>query len=392
MSHQNLTPRLPYEIIGQIFEEPGFWFRDVVKLCLVSRQLLEPAQKRLYRVAKILLVEERAQSANSPYCRTQYIPTTWKLFRTLSENPRLAKLVKELNLHLIIELFFDDRHKIGLETSRVFAVSTFLRLAENVEQVSFTWGWNRNLEELKVIKHYKKIKKLEFKDGTDEEIDFVAQNIPHLKQLKIWELHDVQFDPDEFSSPEKLEVLDIGQGSVEIMIAIVSANVSTLRYLKVPIEATLDLDFSQMSNLVSLHLTANRSEEMDEEEYKSKGRKFWKSLCKSTSLRTLTFSPGKCLEALEEALFGSSRYVYSLHDKPGPQQPISTLSTLRFDSNIDLERANLLLSGPLGSTLHQVVVPEKLGYSRASLEESNKIDFVAGVCQKRGIELSRENW
>ncbi|GAA5986536.1 hypothetical protein JCM5350_001363 [Sporobolomyces pararoseus] len=392
MSHPNLAHRLPYEVICQIIEAPVLGTSDLTNSCLVSRKLLEPAQKRLYETATVLIIEEVPRPAHSPHRLYRYHPRTWKLIRTLSEKPRLAKFVKRLMLELGNKLSLEETQDTGLEVRPAFALSTFLQIAENVVEVSFPFTWNRNLEEeLEVIKDYKKVETLSMGVATHENVEYIAHNIPHLKHLTLAELDETGFDPDNFSSPNKLELLATSTDS-PAMIAILSANLSTLRHLSIPIEALLDFDFSQIPHLESLRLGSNRTRmeelEPDEEfEFGEKCNEFWTSLCRSSSLETLAFEAGRCLERVETALFEPSCYNMFHSDKPAPQQSIPTLTTLRFYRDIELDRANFFLSVPLGSTLRRIVIPGRLGSPKATLEESNKLDFVAGICKKRGIEL-----
>jgi len=313
-----------------------------------------------------------------------YTTSSWKLLRTLLDHPRLAKHVKELEFEFANDLERGPG-KAGNETSIPHALSTFLRLGSNVRNVIFHDCWRVSHAIITIIQEHKSVTGLSVIDMNEEEEEYCAEFLPHLNRLSIGELVTNRTGGSGrnvlgWSSLEWLELYDGVKTVTEF--PSFSASSSTLRTLLVPLDLAFQLDYAQFGVLHTLHLVNDTSESSDNAGHNcySSAKNFWKSLCKSPSLRTLVFdtSTEGYTHGYEEALFIS----------PGvPESLIPSLRIMRFKDNVGIQRALSLLSSPLASTLQSFIVPSYLVHPDADPTSVNTVRAIGLWCESRGIEL-----
>jgi hypothetical protein len=321
-----------------------------------------------------------------------YTVATWKLLTTLLQHERLAKYVKELEFDIS---FRNQRgeERSGLEATKPRALSTFLRLGSNIFGVCFHEAWGVNCTTFNILKNYKNVIGLRVDRIDEEEEEFCAQHLSHLKRFSVYELTLGRNSRNQTSdaSWKSLVYLDLWEGVKTITeLQSFSANFSTIRTLGISLQLALDLDYSQFPLLQELTLKndASLEDRADQSDGRMKVREFWRSLCTSPSLRTLGLGYAKFTPRYEEALFRSS--------SGGPPGPIPTLRSIRFHGGVRIDRAYSLLSGPLAATLRHVYVPSGLAKPGADLASSNKLGAVAFWCEAAHIELvlvdKARNW
>jgi hypothetical protein len=385
-NRQYSPPRLPDELIAEIFQDQTLSYRDLLHCSLVSSKFVETVNKCLYEQIQVDLNFDPIGIAHEDENRNTYDYTTssWKLLKTLLDHPRLAKYVKELEF----DFAYDDERgpgKTGNETSMPQALSTFLRLGSNVRNVIFHDCWRVSHAITTIIQEHKSVTGLSVIDLNEEEEEYCAEFLPHLKRLSIGELVTNRTGGSGrnvfgWSSLEWLELYDGVKTVTEF--PSFSASSSTLRTLLVPLDLAHQLDYAQFSVLHTLHLVNDTSEDSDNagQNCYSSAKNFWKSLCKSPSLHTLIFDTytGGFAHGYEEALFVS----------PGvPESPIPSLRIIRFKDDFRIQRALSLLSSPLASTLQSVIVPSSLVQPDTDRISLNTVRAIGLWCDTNRIEL-----
>lgn len=130
-------PRLPDELLHQIFSEKSLRCKDLASLALVSRRFLEPVRLCLYESIPIELME--VYNGRHELQQTFYGLPSWQLLRTAVDYPGLAALIKGLYFERARwRLAHEDSEKpdVGIVTTARMALTEFLRLAPNVNTVS----------------------------------------------------------------------------------------------------------------------------------------------------------------------------------------------------------------------------------------------------------------
>jgi len=378
--------RLPDELIAEVFQNKTLSSEDLVNCSLVSRQHVDSVNRSLYEHLPIELNADPigGYHVDDDLDRYDYSTRSWKLLRTLLDHPRLAKYVKELEFDLVVD---DERGpgKTGNETKKPLALSTFLRLGSNVKNVILNESWSLRRTTVDIIKEHKNVTGLSVFDMHEEEEEYCAQNLQHLKCLSITELDlgRTSTDGNHAFEWKSLERLDLFEGVKTIIgFSSFSASSSTLRSLLVPLTLALKLDYSKFSVLHKLHLVDDDSDDNYDggQDCYSSAENFWTSLCGSHSLHTLVFStaPKGFSDGYEQALFTTFS---------GPRNAIPSLRIIRIERGVQLDRANSLLSGPLAETLQTFVVPSYLQGPFATAAEVNKLRAFAVWCETRGVEL-----
>ncbi|GAA5986545.1 hypothetical protein JCM5350_001367 [Sporobolomyces pararoseus] len=391
MTPLTTLPRLPDELIIEVFRSECLEESDLFNCSLVSRKFVEAASELLYRHISITIFEGQPESESeseseeeeddddNDVFRCEYSHRTWKLLRTLMDHSKLKQLVQSIKF-----TYYGPNKELGetaLETSPSLAISSFLRLCRNVKKVEFDDGWVHSIVQLKLIKQLVRVENLVMEEMTVEEAEFINRQLTQLQNL-----HASTFpytspaspNPNQIVRyPSNLRSLSLLGGPFQLHKAFVSTNYSTLQQLWIPIDVARRLDYEQLSQLHTLRL--ENSYGPRERPLHYIGTKFWTSLSKSRSLRCLILFGGKYSDGYEEVLFGPNQ-VHSTTSIP-------TLKTIRFGEGVYLDRVNLLLSGPIGATLHQVVVWEYFVEKDRDVFTKNTFNFLSGICQERGIEV-----
>jgi len=384
MSNDKISyQRLPDELIAEVFRNETLSCRDLFHCSLVSSKFVETVNRCLYEQ---ILVEMDDRSVNEwegdeDLILSNYTVTSWKLLRTLVEQKHLAGYVRE------VQFDYTSRKKpgeaqSGLPATQPQVLHTFLLLGSNIRSVIFKHNWGLTFGLIRILKYHKGVIGLAVVFMSPEEEEYCAKHLPHLKRLQV---EDLLYPPEgrnvEFKSLEKLNLF-MGVKAVTDFPSF-STSCSTFRSLDISLQLALQLDYSQFPALHSLTLGDGYgfNDQMTTSDSRSKARKFWKTLCRSPSLRILGFKDDEFKPNFEKALFQESS------DIRGLIKPIPTLRSIRFEEEVPVERAYTLLTGPLSTTLRSVVVPSALARPDADLASTNKLGAVAFWCQARGIEL-----
>jgi hypothetical protein len=380
----NNLSRLPDELIIDIFRNRILSRGDLYNCCLVSRRFTKEVNECLYEEVAIILSAEVGGTETgqgmlrSTGSRTRYSVKSWRLIRTLVDKPELARHVR--TVYFVTWDRDDDEGEESrtVDTTETLAWSTTLDLAMNLKSIDLGRWFPSNLD-WNPIKLHQTLNRLELTLVSPEVLQFIAQHLPRIKHLT------GMLDADGSTPllPKGLESLNLYAFHNVLETSLVLANCSTLRSLEIPLEVGLDLDFSLFPNLDALHLgSATNSSSVSKTEARSSGRKLWDSLPKAPSLRTLSFDDCKYGGAYEEALFPSVKYPPG-----GPSKAIPALRTIRFRGNIILDRANILLTRPIATTLQRVLIPSTMLRESAGPLLTNRAEFVMAICKKKGIEV-----
>ncbi|GAA5986531.1 hypothetical protein JCM5350_001361 [Sporobolomyces pararoseus] len=392
MSLPRTAARLPDELVIEIFSSSVLSRKDLYRCSLVARRFVTSVNAFLYEIVRLDVwrtYTEVDSALGETEERIEYSKNGFKLIRTLVENPKLADLVERVYLDEDVLEATDHR---SLDTTQHQVLSNLLRLAPNVKSISFSDSWIYDRGILGIINRHKNATELEmeYTEDTEEDLQFIAQKMPQIKFLGVKDLTPDHNPPNlSIDFPSTLETISLRVGNRALQLALVKTNFSILQSLTAPLHVALELDFSLIPVLKQLYIqpshdsatgqTTNRDWRI-----KDKASKFWSSICASPALQVLCLRGGPHYkEGYEAALFDQS-YIMS---SGGPKKSIQTLRTIRFEDEIDFNRVNCLLTSPLGSTIHRVVIPSRFVSPGAEPWDVNKYEFVSSLCQKLGIEV-----
>jgi len=387
-NNRNALPRLPHEVIAEIFRSKTLSCRDLFHCSLVSRQFVEKVNQSLYEHVRIEINTADSRHYEGPPELDPHVYTvgTLKLLMTLIAHERLAKYVKEMA--------FDrpwDEEKRGsersvLRTNRPEALNTLLNLAPNVENVLLSEMWSANRPNLEAIREHKNVTGLSVIYLAEAEEQFCARLLPQIKCLRIvsMDISRKGRNATNTFSWNSLERLDVF-GGVEIATSFpsLSASFSTIRALHLNLVFALDVDYSRLMVLreLSLESDASSSRSTSFETTYGEVQDFWTSLATSNSLQTLTFHHDETVPP-EEPLFRKYR-----QGQAGPTDVIPTLRTIRFENDLQLDTVNGLLSSSLALFLDRIVVPLSFTQPNVDRLSLNKLRAVAFWCKAGRIEL-----
>ncbi|GAA5902174.1 uncharacterized protein JCM6883_001319 [Sporobolomyces salmoneus] len=395
-SPSSLT-RLSDELIIDIFRNRVLSRDDLYRCSLISRRFLSPVNEILYSHIEVTINRLWDESDDSLDAEEnavwEWSNRAWKLLRTLMDHPELASSIQSIHFEKEYEHAGLGEGQLGsgikgssnstLFTTPLLAFKTMVRIARRkLTRISFDEGWIRISKELEIIAELDTIAAIstDLNDLTLEEYDHLVEFFPRLKHLRCGYL---TLDDVKRSHLTRLEVFEIAyfDGRPESRLEFLLANASTLRKLRVNLDAALELDYSLFPRLVELDLrypTYPRGPVEDFDELKTKCQKFWEFLSKSPSLETLCLSSNY-----------STDYNRCLFRSPPIRSPtlksIPTLKTFRFHDDINLDVTNTLLSNRLGENIRTVVLPDIFGGSSLTLEIRNKIHFVATAGREREV-------
>lgn len=371
-----MTPaRLPDELIMEVFKS-GLDIWDLFNCSLVSRKFVEGVNLLLYNRISITVYQGQSQRAeeDDDLARCEYSAETWELLRSLMDHSKLRQLVESIEFVSYSLFLRNEPDEPVLETTPRIALSTLLRLCRNVKKVEFVDVWRISTVELKVIKQLIVIEDLSMRGVRVEDAEFISKQLPQLKRF-----HASTF-PDPFPSslhlpqtvtyPSNLRSLSLLSGPFQFHRALVSANYSTLQQLSISVDVARRLDYEQLTQLRTLEL--EDTDGPTQQPSYTVGVEFWTSLSKSPSLRCLVLSGDRYSDGYEAILFGPNKVCF--------YTSIPTLKTIRFGDGVYLDRVNLLLSGPIGATLHQVVVSEYFVDKDRDVFTKNTFSFLSGIC------------
>ncbi|GAA5966712.1 hypothetical protein JCM3765_007608 [Sporobolomyces pararoseus] len=378
------TPRLPDELITEVFRNQTLSLQDLSACCLLSKRFLSTGQRLLYEEISVRMGRIHDGEGADGRDRIGYSRTTWKLLKTLVDNKHLAQFIRKIT-------FCQDQAEEEiieglLETTPDSAIANFLRFAPLVREIAFDAFWSRTRQSLDLISQFKSVEGLKFSKTSEEEVSYIAQVLP---DLKFFNSDHIEFNPRGPRGvttvlPARLEVLEIYEGDPDFKAALVSTNSSTLRKLQVGLEVALRLDYAKLSALSELTIDNTPRVLLDEPDIASRNSsEFFDSLSKSPSLRTLSFSPSAFYFQYEYCIFPGT---YA-RPEDGLKKPIATLRTIRFEQDVSLDRCNSVLSGPFAENLHRLVVPSELVSLGADPLSKNKLTAIVGMCESRGIEV-----
>lgn len=408
---QPTVHRLPDELIIDIFRNEALSRPDLYRCALVSRRFLGPVNEILYSDLDIMIVRlwdssiDPDEDSLAVERRWAWAPRSALLESTLSTRPDLARHVRSIEFRHQTEDIAPEQWPQGgwawdeLQTIPSTAFETVvLVVSRSIEKIAFEGDWVPTSVELDLLAQLPQIKCLTFNSDSalqTEEYDFLVENLPNLKELHT---HSLDLGVDEGDYFKKLEVIDVRfhrdpDVSLERRLRFVLSNKSTLRSLRLNLDVALYLDYSQFPHLVELDLTPpmDWSENprligAKQDELESICPKFWNTLSKSLSLRTLSISSSWGYEMGE--LYARALY----RCRAFKESSIPTLKTLRFKDDIDLNFANGILSSRFVETVDKIVLlyysgwegetPERMNKTP---ERMNKLKFVTMV--SRGKEV-----
>ncbi|GAA5975318.1 hypothetical protein JCM5350_006429 [Sporobolomyces pararoseus] len=206
------SPRLPDEIICEIFRDSCFSQLDFTWLCLVSHRFLSTARKCLYAMVPVILVGggpasesddeggSMTRSEDEPWQWTavtdggdwMYTIPTLKLLRTVDENPEIAQAIEGIGLHSkIYDTDYNSSDRPSGETADSDeALSAFLASSPRVKKIVI----NNRLEDAHlypiIVEERPNLEHLSVYTISLESLNLLAQQLPNLKSLKI---EDIEF-------------------------------------------------------------------------------------------------------------------------------------------------------------------------------------------------------
>ncbi|GAA5882332.1 hypothetical protein JCM16303_004076 [Sporobolomyces ruberrimus] len=388
----NRVARLPDELAIEIFKNRVLTAGDLASCALVSRRFTDPVREPLYESVEVVVMEDLGRSAEDEdsdeqeeeeeLLETAYWTASFRLLNTLMGNARLAELVKKLQV--TVEASYDSRHypdHSAVATTPIQALSTFLRLAPQIKHVMLNGPFPDKLDVLQKLVRHKNIEGLCLRVAGDAEVDFIARELGHLRQLEVSHLRtDTSTRLPEY--PANLNTLTVLNCRPSLLLPLLFTNSSTLRSLSIDINAALSVTYSEYPQISDLTLNC-RCVETDPPRDRRKlfaiQHQFWRSLCDSPSLVTLSF---KSRDPLPNDDFTSIFYSGSRC----PYKPIPTLRTVRFIDYTFLDRVQLILSSALAQTLYRIILPYTWTLE-AAYGGDMKTRAVVGMCEESGIQV-----
>lgn len=373
-------PRLPDELLHQIFSDKSLFISDLASLALTSRRFLDTVRSKLYSGVTIILLE-KADLAD-PLGLPVYGVESWQLLRTLQDHPNLAALVKKITfINLPRRHFSTDAP--SLPTTRQLAVVTFLRLVRNRTKIVVHNSPDNDglIECLAVVDNRSSITALELTTSSAVDFEELSRLLPDLTELSFGRLDD---PVPNSTLLQRLTLLDVFSPTAVLdQLPSLSTTRSTLRELRVPLYVLFDLaattDLSQFPHLRTLHVYGlGTAQRQGGHSIQVDIANFWKCLGQSPSLQVLSFY-GLPFGIYEGPMFS--------HLGKHPTITIPTLKTIRFDQDVPFDRIATMLDWPLLSTVRQLVLPCWSPTEEGVVARQRKLDAVSTICRGTGIEV-----
>lgn len=369
--------RLPDELIIEIFKDQCFSLGDLYRLALVSRAFLDPVRRLLYETVPILLIPD-SEEENFTHSIDNAL-----LSRTLTQNEFLRSLVTDLSCDVSFPPSEDYEGENAPEDSKIptscnGALNLFLGLAPNATTVTLRQFWGPGDDYPKVITNFgTKIRKLRACNVYFEELRELPPTITHLK------VYNIRGDLEEEESRPllpNLTHLDI-EDPILIPVTVIPFKpiFPNLCSLKISLFVAATLDFSSMPHLDFLHLyNMDRDMNLSTADAQTNSFRFWSSLARSPSLRTLSFGSGEIYPANYETYI----FSYISHEIP-------TLKTIRFNSWVRLDRIVAILDGRLAKSLSRFVIPSpgRLPNTPVGSKQERAVRAVSTLCEGTGIKV-----
>ncbi|GAA5992898.1 hypothetical protein JCM5350_008349 [Sporobolomyces pararoseus] len=373
-------PTLPLEIILEILRDYDLSDSDLARLCLVSRKILESVRLRLYERIEVSFVNPEEPSSD-PLLDS----STWRLLRTLQDNPELSLLVEMVDFKYI-RLHPVSPSRISLSIPQ--AVSLFLKLVPNFSSVTICNGFRDSLTQmLQVVGNFaEKIQQLCIFTVIEREHNLQAMSLPRLKILAVSHLYDDT--GSGYAGLDRLQLLLLSHSiPPNLRGGLLERSKPNLRDLGINAGAACTLDYSEFSQLRCLLLKDYKGSRYASIRH-ARGRpnfnKFWSKLRRAPpSLEVLSFDGEPYEDGLEEDLFGNSI-------RTGIQ--LQNILRIRFEGSIPLERIARLIHAPLLPNLRQVVVNYSPRKGESTAERLSRIEAASTLCSARGIDLLLRGW
>ena len=157
-----------------------------------------------------------------------------------------------------------------------------------------------------------------------------------------------------------------------------------LEVLKINLAVAVELDFSKMPRLQYLHLYNINDQGAPLTNTTSfRVTMFWGSLSRAPSIKTLSF----------EAIAYRCKYEEYMFDLGDFDVRAPTLKTIRFDSEVRLDRVKLILNGKLSASLQRLLIPtSQIGYgTRSDPRREREARAIVAMCEGTGIEVLHED-
>ena len=369
--------RFPDELVIEIFRDQCFSTSDLTRLALVSRRFLPSVQRVLYESVKLELAPREAEEEEGP--NMAYTVKGWKLLKTLEEHEHLAFLVDEICYMYRWDFEHDVERTSKILTTFETAFATFLHLAPNTTTFTAHDAVPPNDEYLELIARYGKgiteLQNPHFRWARRGGPTEATRKITH---LTLWQGSESHLGEPAFPN---LSHLDYQDENVErIQIRFLDPVFPKLEVLKINVSIAVTLDFSTMPHLHYLHLYNIDSSILCVPDTPN----FWYALSRSPSIKTLSFD---CLP------FGSGFENHIFDYASSMDTIVPSLRTIRFDSQIRLDRAQLILDGRMSTTLTRFVVTSPIAVISREIHprRQREIRGLVGMCQGTGIEVMLED-
>jgi len=359
-----MPPPLPAELMNEIFRCVELEQADLLNCCLLSRRQLPSAQRWLYHAIRVELSASKVVDSDGAEQEDwQYTPSTWQLFRSLSNNEDLQRVVRSI-------AFAIDGEGTSLQGIRALpnhAISNFISLAPSVHRLLFMiedYNWTDKALSQLVKSRSATIRGL-YMEVLSPKGMRLASEMKGLRQLACGKESEAS-DFDECTIPTNLEGFRI-ETVDELQIGpFLQLSANTLGYLYVPFNAFLDLDFTQLPKLKRLEVAL----EHFEAEVDTTDLAVWSTFSRST-VTTLVFDGSPLDRTLNGQLFGSEPLF--LRKAPPSLRRIEFLETV----SLDQVRGLLNYGG-----LQELALPEYL------LDDLTAT-AVQAMCSRAGTEFIR---
>lgn len=251
-----LVTRLPNELILEILRNRVLRPRDLVNCALVSRCYLDAVRERLYQSVQILAMKDwedaTSEDGEEEAERMELSTETYKLTRSLVENPRLGKLVRELRFR--VGGGYGSRAELLHSTVAITpdaTILTFLQLAPDVDKVQLDLTWPVSLDTLAVMSSQENVKNLIIASLCEDEVRYVVENLAHLQHLEVWTFREPlpQERPDGLNSLKTLTSLCCRDHVRGQQLPLLTSSSSILRRLQANTFVTRDIQYSHHTAL-----------------------------------------------------------------------------------------------------------------------------------------------
>lgn len=378
-------PRLPDELILEILRDQALSQGDLAALSLLSRRFLDQVRRFLYETVNIVVVDEHVEYGidgldGETSMQLVYSKRTWRLLRTMQDSPKLAALVDHLRFRSDIS-WISEREIGGIATSPRVAYSTFLRLARKATKVS-AHDSRRLQETILQSANCKHITYLDIDHPADVSLARLSDLLPNLNHLKLGTLPTALPDAPLF---RRLSSLSICSSTATLLEApFLLSTRFTLRRLRVNLNILIALsrthslsDFALLDYLHVYTATMPVTSANSDTEY-TQIVSFWSLICRSTSLRTLSFD-GRTFNSYEYGLFYCQLLQIGVRD-------LDTLQTIRFENDIPVDRLAAILGWSEFPALRYIVLPVNTFKEEVDTRR-RKVAAVTAMCEGTGIEV-----